>query len=224
VSGLQSVVAETAQLPVADSPMHRKIPHAQPGLLERITKSRLAVKGRPFRHDGLEVADALLEGIVVATLLLLLDNWIPALKGEGRAIEFVNASVKHVDGSIILLGLLLLSLAVLFTDWRPTWLVRRLMVMPVLQFSRDVLLVGAGAIVAVVVATMFDTGWDARVSSVISPVSTLLLGGVEMQAGLWYCRASEDQRRKLLPVWAQNVVGLVSTIVFARMLLSFLKH
>lgn len=132
--------------------------------------------------------------------------------------SFILSSLKHVHVELVLAGLLLLAVCCAligspFARW-----VRRLVVLPLVQLAHHVFLVGAGVLVAALVAA-FATGTSGTtLAGLGSGVFFLLVGGAEMQAAESVCRLSDEEMGKHMPIPAIIAMAVVAAVAFGWLL------
>lgn len=135
-----------------------------------------------------------LGGIVVSAVLYLVDVLFSARSSTtGRALHFIEATVKHIDATVIVLGAFLVALCAAMTGWLPIRSIRRIVVLPFVEFIHHSVLLGAGALIALIAGAVWSGEPVAVVGTLVIGALTLLIGGAEAQIAVWYCQAKEEE-------------------------------
>ncbi len=156
-------------------------------------------------------------GAVATCFYVLLDKVRP-INGHSRSEDFIVASLKHVHADLLLLGLFLLALCFALIGAPLARLLRKLLVLPLVQLGHHVFLVGAGAALVTLALAAADGADPRTIALLANGVLLLLVGGVEMQVAVHVCGLSDEKLTEHLPLPVLVAVSVAATIGFAWLL------
>lgn len=154
----------------------------------------------------------------ILTMVLFAHDFVNTKLGRhsDNGFSFVERSVAEIKVEFLVYGLGLMCLCLTFTDWSPTKYIRRFILLPLLRFFHHLVLVSAGAVLALLLSLIATHGEAATIGMAISGLIILLGAGCEMQAGCRYAELSQDKLVKMLPVPVQIGLGIFALVLFFR--------
>jgi len=127
--------------------------------------------------------------------------------------------MKHVHADLLILGFLLLALCCAMVGAPLARVLRRWIVLPLVQLGHHVFLVGAGAVLVTLAVLWAQGGSDPKaLAAVAMALFFLLMGGLEMQAAEYVCGLTDEQITEHMPM-PVVIGGSVVVAVFLAVLL-----
>jgi len=168
----------------------------------------------------------MLSGLAAAFLLYLLDLCRgTADAAHSIAFKFCDGVISHFDPVLILLGAFLTTVCNLLIGSEFARGIQHLFVLPIVRLGHHIVLVGAGALIALCVASCFSPDVSARMSVFLGfGVFMLMLGGVELQFAETVAAMKESSIRKRMPVWVFIGINAAMVGVTGHFLLKQLAH
>ena len=186
--------------------------------------ARIEAWFKPWTHLIQHFFSPCIAGAATAGLLHLLDMAKPAQAvSNSLSGKFVNGSLEHVHAEVLLLGPFLLMLCVTMVGSVVARLLRKWLVLPLIQLGHHIFLAAAGALIA-----FFLLPHEEVMSKVVSAqlwwgVIFLLLGGAEMQGTEVVAKMPDEELTSHLGMWPTIILGAIGASVLGRMLWSQLN-
>ena len=185
--------------------------------------------GKQFiRHQKqvLHFVAPMLSGLAAAFLLYLLDLCRGTANAEHSiAFEFCNGVISHFDPVLILLGAFLATVCNLLIGSAFVRGVQQLFVLPIIRLGHHIVLVGAGTLIALCVASCFSPDVSAQTTAFLGfGVFMLIVGGVELQFAETVAAMKESAIEKHMPLWAFIGINAAMVGVTGYYLLKQLAH
>jgi hypothetical protein len=172
-----------------------------------------------FSHHGVRhFLSPVIAGAVATGFFFALDA-MNLMAGPSRAEAFIGSSMKHVHAYLLILGFFLLALCCAMVGAPLARVLRRWLVLPLVQLGHHVYLVGAGAVLVTLAVLTAQSGADPKALAAVATVLLLLvMGGPEMQAAEYVCGLTDEQITEHAPM-PIVVIGSVAVAVFLLVLL-----
>ncbi len=172
-----------------------------------------------FSHNGVgHFLSPVIAGAVATGFYFSLDAVRP-LAGPSRAEAFIGSSMKHVHADLLILGFFLLALCCAMIGAPLARVLRRWLVLPLVQLGHHVFLVGAGAVLVTRAVLAAQNGADPKgLAAVATVLLLLLMGGLEMQVAEFVCGLTDELITEHVPM-PIVIVGSAAVAVFLLVLL-----
>lgn len=185
-------------------------------LHERLLSTRIA-KWFIRNHEQVEHFTLPVRAGLITSLLLFCVDAAQGKAGEkaSHAMKFIQGAAEHVHADVLALGAFLLFACFALIGAPLAHWFRRWFVLPLIRLVHHALLVGAGAFIFLIVATLLTPGEPYSTSGVIAYGAFLLLGvGLQAQLGELVAKLPDDALSKHVPV--PVIIG-ASTVLTALM-------
>jgi len=168
----------------------------------------------------------MLSGIAAAFMLYVVDLFRGTADAEHSiAFKFCNGVISHFDPVLILLAAFLTTMCNTLIGSAFVRGVQHLFVLPIIRLGHHIVLVGAGTLVALSVASCFSPDVSARTTAFLGfGVFMLMVGGLELQFAEMVAGMKEAAIRKHMPLWAFICVNAAMVGVTGYYLLKQLAH
>lgn len=198
---------------------------ARQGLWEKIgswfVQSRVAKFLKQHEEHLSEFFSPIWIGFVVTCILAATDVANTFLgKSSDTWYQFVQDALTKVKPSLLETGLALICLSLVLSGWIWNGFFKRRILQPLLEFLHHVVMLGAGAVVAVLARIVIGVLFQAPVADAAVAAQAayglgiLLVAGGQMQFAVWYAKLKEDSLEKILSKKVQSGLGLIGLVVY----------